>query len=818
MKPKVASKSKLPKFDNGGEFKGQDLPNVTVSMKRPVKMVPVYDYNGAYIDSTGRQIPITSSEFHKQIQLNPKFGTGFEAGEPILESKKMVPADKLPSYDDGTDTTKGGINLLDPSAVSAYGGIATGIGGLLKNSDATSAGSYAGNILGDAGKYASMGAALGPWGAAGGAVVGGVMGLLDSDRAAAAQRSAERKAKINSIISTNNNISNQIQAQNDLSTQVNPRVPGLNKGASSFSGTLPGLIGLTKRENYNKGVVSTPRPNAMVAKEEGIRDGLTGQISTVPGQYSPSNPDTVPAVLTPGSSVYSKNKEQVLPGGKSTPADIVAKLEKVQNHSNEILNPKQGDDRRSKLDILTAKLNQRNIQKQSENLNQFNSLINPQPQVPTPNQIPQPQAIIPGQQLPNMSYGANKKLPRYDMGDPKIDTWDHPGIATQEEMDAHPNVIWKNGYAMSIKTPGQYTPTVKATQPITNPQQTLNNPAVQTPISTPVTPQVTPAQSQQPTQQQSINPASKVVSETRNNAMSGQTYGAGTGNIVTPSGQTISKIQPAVGVPSISNPTNPMSYVNTNSDLYPKFNSTSSGANYDMYPQYNSTPSYSQSAGQSTSSVNSANPSSPTVNNLASGIGGKLSGIGNSLMSLAPLAYNAHNSAPEVASPVYSDFINPNQRYNIAPQLAESTRQRQISRFNNASLNTNTGADMAYGRDAYTGGVEQTSNIMNTAENANNQYKDQYANRYNQNAEQNANENRRIYDLNSRNRAASRNLQSANAQMLSQYGQTRQLMANQKRADLLNSNIWGTYANQSLDPKRLATITNMLNSYSNSQW
>jgi len=64
-----------------------------------------------------------------------------------------------------------------------------------------------------------------------------------------------------------------------------------------------------------------------------------------------------------------------------------------------------------------------------------------------------------------------------------------------------------------------------------------------------------------------------------------------------------------------------------------------------------------------------------------------------------------------------------------------------------------------------------------------------------------------------RNRAASRAFGAKNAEMMSQYGQTQELMSNQKKADVLNSGIWGAYASaMSKEDKKF--LTDMLNKYS----
>ena len=133
---------------------------------------------------------------------------------------------------------------------------------------------------------------------------------------------------------------------------------GYAKGSASF-----------KSNKYNDG-----NPNAMVASEEGIMDGNTGKLSVVPGKYNPSNPDTTYANLTPGSSVYSQDKSFIIPGGNSTPGDIIKKAAMIQKRNTDIRSNKIPS---SRIDKTTADINDANIQKQTELLNMHTMLNNP---------------------------------------------------------------------------------------------------------------------------------------------------------------------------------------------------------------------------------------------------------------------------------------------------------------------------------------------------------------------------------------------------------------------------------------------------------
>jgi hypothetical protein len=410
-------------------------------------------------------------------------------------------------------------------------------------------------------------------------------------------------------------LNNVIKSKYDMNNYENNRVPGFKNGTPSFSNR-----------------------NAIVSKGEGIVDGQTGRLDVIPGRYAASNPDTVNAVLSQGTSVMSANPMQTIPGGNSTPADVIKRAEKIQANNDKILFPKQGQRKLSGLDKKTAELNKYNIDKQVENLNKFNSLVNPQ------------------------RTNLDRNIPKYDNG---------------------------------------YNPT---------------------------------------------------------------------------------------DAPMTDNP-----YLEPLLDQF-KLSSTANDTNV---------PPVKDNAldGFKMSDINSFT--------------NKLGSVANKIGSLAPIAYNALNSTPEVVSPIYDNFINPVQRYDISSKLADSVKQRQIARYNNANKNTGVGSDMAAAGDLYSRGVEQTRNIMDSSEAANNSYKADYANRYNQNASSNSAEQRRVYDLNARNRSASRSAQVKNAEIISQYSQTNELMGNQKKSDMLNANIWNALATAT-NPKDKQMLMDMLKQYTNS--
>jgi hypothetical protein len=681
------------------------------------------DYNGTYVDKSNYVKPITQSEYYK---LPKGAGSDFVAedsipnskmpklknGTPSFGSKKMIKKTNLPKlkagdpwYDANGITTQG---TSDANLMGGIGDIAGGVGGLLKNSDASSVGSYAGNIMGETGKYASMGSALGPWGAIGGAVLGAGIGTIGAIGADNAQSAEKRQTLANTNMSNNTSLSNGIDAKYNMRNQTNSRVPGMKNGIPMFNDVYSGITEMNKTSvkyknmprikggtpAFKSGSYNTGTTNAIVAPEEVTMDGQTGELNQVPGNYNSSNPDTVSANLTQGTSVFSNEKKQIVPGGKSTPAEIMARATKMQKINDRTLNPKEGDMKLSRLDRKTAELNQKNIQSQADKLNQYNMLLNPTPNV--------------------------GNAPKYAGGTPSSRMTGNVPLKTTIDQYLEP-------VGGSLIDP-QYT----STMPILNRSKGLSS----------------GKQSNVPTN--------------NNSGLNRLKTDTGEAMTALPGGVTVNKLTP---------------YNNLQKDL----------ANTPSTPDTNTT--------DSTSKFDF----------------GSLSSIGNSLMSLAPMAYNSANSGAEVVSPVYANYMNLSQRYNVAPELAEATKQRQIARYNNSVAGSGTGMSQSFGADLYGRGVEQTSNIYNKAEMANAGFKNDYANKYNHQSELNSNEDRRVYDLNSRNRAASRNFGSKNAEMLSQFGQTQELMRNQKESDKLNSYIFSLY-NTAMTKEQRDALTKMLQS------
>lgn len=240
---------------------------------------------------------------------------------------------------------------LSAGTIAGIGNAVSTVSSALPSQDPRSASSYFKNIGTNAGSLAATGAAVGGgWGALAGAVVGAGIGTYQSISAANQYQDKINQEKRNIQADVSNQNSGMMRADYNYRNPKNNVVPGLKNGIAKFNSGGSGIAGT----------------NAMVANEEAVKDGSTGKLNVVPGDYNQSNPDRVEANLTEGTSVYSKNPAQTLPFGKSTPADIMSRAARVQKNSDEILS---GKTKLSQVDRNTAKLNNANIEAQSRLLN-----------------------------------------------------------------------------------------------------------------------------------------------------------------------------------------------------------------------------------------------------------------------------------------------------------------------------------------------------------------------------------------------------------------------------------------------------------------
>lgn len=169
------------------------------------------------------------------------------------------------------------------------------------------------------------------------------------------------------------------------------------------------------------------------------------------------------------------------------------------------------------------------------------------------------------------------------------------------------------------------------------------------------------------------------------------------------------------------------------------------------------------------------------------------SGIGSSLLgglsSLAPIMSNLFTSDPEgvpVNSNPYATAITntmARRRYNIDPLLRDIDQNRAVANYAASQQRTNTGQDMAFRLQTAIAANKAKAAARATENNANNHYKAEYANTMNDLGKQWVNAVNLSQDLNAQNRAAARNIRRTGLSQLSQWGQNRELMSNQRKRD-----------------------------------
>lgn len=617
--------------------------------------------------------------------------------------------------------TPGGI----ASAAGGIGDLVTSFGG----GDATSTASKVGGTLASAGKFAQMGAGLGPYGAAAGAVVGGVVGLLGANKAASQQLAAERQEDIDTRMNRNRNANIAIAGKYNSRNFANNRVAGFDKGVAKFK---------------SNGINSND-PNALIANGEGVMDGVTGRVGTVDGTYNPNNPDVVPANLTEGSSVFSKNDKYIIPGGYSTPADIIARAEKMQTINDKILMPKEGQRKLAGLDKKTAELNRLNISKQAQLLN-MNTILN--------------QSMYAGS-------GSTESLPKYNNGTPaykkqKVSTDVMQGGSTvgvpKVETEGLPA---DDSDFVSIQVP------IAPGQTIAKQGVALANQAVKDKWGLDVNFGVNKGSADQVIagdwagQINKANPNYKVGGSTG--------YGAGTYTI---------RIPKSLASQYSSTP----AATTAQSQIDPAY----SLANFGIGGGKQSPSTMTGFGSKPTAPVVSPT-ASPNID--VSGVG--TGNVFSSLSAMAPALNNMFSGPADVAKPVYEQYLNTNNRYNMAPALKDAEEQRRIAAYNNRSINTSTGAGMAFRSAAPS--INTLSDIQDRANTANIGYKNQYNAIANENIRANAAEQRRVDDLNARNQAAARNIKRAGISQMAEGIQTNQLMANQRKDDMFKSLIFSRY-------------------------
>lgn len=776
--------------------------------------------------------------------------------------KKSNKQKKLPRFKDGnpwafaTDPKKG----MTMGQAQGIGNIAAGIGGFATSVGArdeeVNGADYAGGILSNAGSLAASGAALGPWGAVGGAVLGAGIGIYQTIEQDKARDRELQQNSINRGLYETSFASDSKRTTDNIRNNYNYRVPGFKNGTpSAFA------------------------PNAMIANEEGIKDPITGQLSVVPGTYDPSNPDKVMANLAPGTSVYSNNKP--VPGGKSTPAKLISRMKTVQNMADKVLSGKHPS---SRIDKATAELNKKNIDIQTELLN-MNTVIQNLHTAQKHGKLPKYSLGTPGAwNLNDGDLDENKFM----IGDGRSFTYDidssfdentlksvHSNDVLTKAYESYKSMGGKESYSLFrtklSQTPGKlhYLGEYKTGNPPETVLRGGRNGGTSTSTSTGNSVEATA------TAKPNNDKSSKQnIFRGRINVKQGQTAASKMIESLSGAGYNVSVLPKDIADGALLSAGNNLSrnrngYLNYAPGEYDfEIDLNSLGINNANGPiehprssverlsfrNNTDVPQLNQDALNRLKTPLSINPEEDYLNNdklftgknsqqnptelpeftitapsvdtnddngngdddaglksdlFKSTIGDKLSNIGTDLMSLAPVAYNMFNSNPEVFQPRMDRYTNPNLRANISKNIEDARRQRQIARYNQRNISSGSGMGSMFGSSIYSGGIEALNNIMSSADNQNNQYRAASADISNKVHSANANEMRRIDDLNARNRAAARNMKSTALSQLSQYGQNKQLMKNMQKSDILNSKIWEAYSAGVISPEVMERITGM---------
>lgn len=167
---------------------------------------------------------------------------------------------------------------------------------------------------------------------------------------------------------------------------------------------------------------------------------------------------------------------------------------------------------------------------------------------------------------------------------------------------------------------------------------------------------------------------------------------------------------------------------------------------------------------------------------------GLITKAASSLASLAPIFSNL-NTEPEYQDPNYNPYARAimttmrNRRFDTAPAMRDIERNRAISNYDAAQMNTNTGANLAFRLQNASNTNRAIADIRSQESNVNNAYLGEYANMLNNLGQQWATETTRVDDANMANRAQARNIRRAGLSGISQWAQNRELMRNQRERD-----------------------------------
>lgn len=159
------------------------------------------------------------------------------------------------------------------------------------------------------------------------------------------------------------------------------------------------------------------------------------------------------------------------------------------------------------------------------------------------------------------------------------------------------------------------------------------------------------------------------------------------------------------------------------------------------------------------------------------------------LAALTPVLSNLGTTAESfdtVYNPYSSQILSTmaGRKYDITPARRAIRENRAISNYNASQSNTNTGANMAYRLQSQVAADKAIADLYSQKSNIENQYKGEYANTLNNLGQQFVSARNMSTDLNTRSRAAARNINREALSQISNYAQNRRLMNNQRSRDM----------------------------------
>ena len=708
--------------------------------------------------------------------------------------------DGTPWYKDG-DITKAGSNAA--STIGGIGSAASGVGALMSSFNSQDEGdamNYASSALSMAGQGAAAGAALGPWGALAGGAIGGVAGLVMQKKKETEYNNKVVQKSINSNLDSLSTASNNIQSRNSIYSPKNYSVPG-----------------------YKKGVASAINPNALVSNGEGFRDPITGKVGTFPGE--PNNNDSLAVQLKEGTSIYS-NAYKLPYGKKLTPAKAIAKMEAVQKI----------DDKMAKfggsINANTKERNDANRAKQTELLNMNTQIENMGKSKPkfmpkfvtgthyytepmsTYSKLPYNKETAERLAKQNIYYSGQGEDGSYNWH-----TQFNPEVSgkfndTQKSGKLYSTLTADENGIMRIAGVNQLEPT-----------KTISLGADADPII--ATNQTAAGQPVAPTTPKSdYNGVVPGVLESNWNTMASRKFQPGQAGYnpeLVFKGQAVPTSE--VRRSAAAGEQNKYTLDNTGKNWIPMANAAAkpilkpaTTVSPEKGPILQQVPAAQPEASKQAvaepivpaaakvvEAVKPAVVEQPknetvvedglTTNVFSKGPGDYLSQFGADLASLAPVAANWFGAKPEYETPRYETAINPTLRVNNAKQKEDARKQALQARYNQRVMNSGSGAGTTFGANTYAANLRNLNDISANADNINNEYRAKSAAISNEVASRNANVFRENQKSRMQTDANVRTHKKAALSQLSEYAQNKQLMKNQKERDILNSEVFASFAN-----------------------